>query len=77
VVLKVDIENLEWRVFDDLEKTNTWRFVNELFVEVHYNEPDLAECCFWGTQYEHNRADAHELFRHLREDMQIYAHTWP
>jgi len=76
VVLKVDIESHEWQVFADMEVANSWRFVSELFVEMHYDSKEMYECC-WLGRFNQSCSDAHALFKHLREDLQVYAHTWP
>jgi len=74
VVLKMDIENMEWEMLAALERRGLERVIDELFVEVHYKHPDMV--LYGWDNFDHTREQAWALVKHWR-DLGVYAHYWP
>jgi hypothetical protein len=77
VFLKIDIENEEWAIFPLMEAQGVWELIDELAIEIHYNEPDLERHGWtWKFGKEHGRADVKAFLRDLRIKG-VRAHYWP
>jgi len=74
VVLKMDIENMEWEMLPALERRGLDKVIDELFVEVHFKHPDMVRHG-WNI-FDHTREQAWALLKHWR-DIGVYAHYWP
>ena len=82
----MDIENFEWLVLPDLEKSGALKLVDELIVEIHFDTKDPK----WGSfirrvsvrdllQNEggiHMQEEAFDLLHNLRSKG-VYPHTYP
>ncbi|GAQ87076.1 hypothetical protein KFL_003290130 [Klebsormidium nitens] len=75
-ILKMDIEGAEWDVLPLLLRdSEALALIDELFVEVHYGDPALAQCG-WNEYYPRTIDDAVELVRNLRK-AGLRTHLWP
>lgn len=76
VVVKMDIEGSEWPVLrrwiNDAEMP---KIIDELFVEVHYNHPSMANFG-WESNGEITKENAKEMLGDLRWHG-FFAHFWP
>lgn len=74
VIVKMDIEGAEWRILPAwLEDPDMPLIVDELFVEIHYEDKSQAA---WPTSKGPSRAAALRLLNDLRAKG-FYAHYWP
>ncbi len=86
VCLKMDIENYEWLVVPDMEKSGAFDLVDELIIEVHFMTDDPKWQGFikraslkqlvTNEGGSHTREQAFDLISKLRE-RGVYAHTYP
>ena len=75
VVIKMDIEGDEWEVLKHMERKKVFPFIDEMFVDLHYNHPRMHR--YGWHVFKHTRDDAYNLYKHLREDLGVFAHPWP
>lgn len=75
VIIKMDIEGVEWDILPMwLKDPEMAGIVDELFVEVHYNDPTMAGFG-WGG-FPHTRDETAKLLNDLRA-AGYYVHAWP
>ncbi|GAB5036600.1 Hypothetical protein NocV09_04300250 [Nannochloropsis oceanica] len=74
VVLKMDVEGIEFSLLERMMANGTYKLIDEIFVEIHYRHPDMQP--FGWDIFEHSLSDAQALFTKAR-DMGIYIHPWP
>lgn len=75
VVLKMDVEGAEWGILEHMEQTGVAQVIDELFVEIHYQHPNMS-LYGWDAYVGHTQEDAFALLSHWRE-LGVYAHYWP
>lgn len=63
---------MEWGFLSDLlHEPNAMSMVDELFIELHFSEPDIG----WPYTH-HSSRQAYDVMRQLRE-CGIVVHAWP
>ncbi len=65
MVLKMDIEGSEWGVLPELEANGQHLQIDELFVEIHFKDPDMTQYG-WDEFAAHTKQDAINMLRHWR-----------
>lgn len=75
VALKMDVEGFEWNVIPYLIETGTFDYIDEFFVEIHFDHP-LMRPSGWQIFAPHTAEEARALLASLRE-LGVYAHYWP
>ena len=74
VIVKMDIEGVEWPILEELLKTDNLKLIDELFVEVHYHAPSMSK--FGWDVFLHTREEALVLFQRLQK-YGLYVYPWP
>ena len=72
VVLKMDIEMAEFKVMPDMCRRGALSRVDELFIEVHYNEPEIHNCNTFNKCTKRNAMKLVGWLRHAG----VAAHFW-
>jgi len=78
VVVKMDIEGMEWDTIPHFVRTGVFDHIDEFFVEIHFSHPDMVNYG-WNGFLEHpswTLEAAKKMIQDLR-DKGIYAHYWP
>jgi len=77
IMMKMDIEEGEWEVLPYIEKSGMYKYLDEVFVEIHYKgDYDLDNFHGWKT-FEKTKEQAIALLNHWRYDLDVYIHYWP
>mmetsp|Transcript_4865 Transcript_4865/g.7588 ORF Transcript_4865/g.7588 Transcript_4865/m.7588 type:complete len:314 (+) Transcript_4865:88-1029(+) len=78
VVMKHDIEGMEYKTIPSWIEDGTIDLIDEMFIEVHYGDSHVMNGGYgWINLFKgHYRADAMALFEDLR-DRCVFAHPWP
>ncbi|GJP32140.1 hypothetical protein CLOM_g16717 [Closterium sp. NIES-68] len=77
VVVKMDIEGVEWPVLNAwLDIPGMEQIVDELFVEIHYHHESMYDFKWNATRFSATRDEAAQMFNWLRTKG-FYVHAWP
>eukprot|EP01097_Dermamoeba_algensis_P003888 TRINITY_DN2633_c0_g1_i2.p1 TRINITY_DN2633_c0_g1~~TRINITY_DN2633_c0_g1_i2.p1 ORF type:complete len:315 (-),score=77.64 TRINITY_DN2633_c0_g1_i2:188-1102(-) len=75
VVMKIDVEGNEWKLIPFLIKENVFPLVDELFVGIHFDHPNMTKYT-WQKFVPHTYQDAVNMFNTLRSITHV-VHYWP
>eukprot|EP00824_Muranothrix_gubernata_P006883 TRINITY_DN18862_c0_g1_i4.p1 TRINITY_DN18862_c0_g1~~TRINITY_DN18862_c0_g1_i4.p1 ORF type:complete len:277 (-),score=41.29 TRINITY_DN18862_c0_g1_i4:9-812(-) len=75
-VIKMDIEGAEWTVLPKMEEKGVHSLVDELLVEIHFQDPHMAPFG-WNKFGPQTIEDGRKLLNHWRHDLNVYTNPWP